>query len=313
MLVASTVFAIPNYIRAIAFRTVKNYDFADHDTIVTSFIKGHYHCVGEHLYDYIYARLGQASNGLVWDEDILRAWFPLERWVDEFMHNQTQESSNWFIRVQQLDDTNWLSRHTHLRRLLIPNREKVVAAGQMGRVCPFETPEGPNIGRAFTIAIGAEIRDRRLVVVDERPEASLGLSASMLPFLENNDPNRLLMAANMLRQGIPQNQPEPAWVQTGLEPDAPDFWCGHNLLTAFVSWGPATSEDGIILSESAARRMNDPFPVEPGDKFSNRHGSKGVISYILPDDQMPHLPDGTPVELVYNFPGLRTRDRKSVV
>lgn len=264
-------------------------------------------CVGEHLYDYIYARLGQASNGLVWDEDILRAWFPLERWVDEFMHNQTQESSNWFIRVQQLDDTNWLSRHTHLRRLLIPNREKVVAAGQMGRVCPFETPEGPNIGRAFTIAIGAEIRDRRLVVVDERPEASLGLSASMLPFLENNDPNRLLMAANMLRQGIPQNQPEPAWVQTGLEPDAPDFWCGHNLLTAFVSWGPATSEDGIILSESAARRMNDPFPVEPGDKFSNRHGSKGVISYILPDDQMPHLPDGTPVELVYNFPGLRTR------
>ena len=177
----------------------------------------------------------------------------------------------------------------------------------MGRVCPFETPEGPNIGRVFTIAVGAEIRDRRLVVVDERPEASLGLSASMLPFLEHNDPNRLLMAANMLRQGIPHNRPEPAWVQTGLEPDASDFWCGHNLLTAFVSWGPGTSEDGILLSESAALRMNDPFPVEPGDKISNRHGSKGVVSYILPDDQMPHLPDGTPVELVYNFPGLRTR------
>jgi hypothetical protein len=264
-------------------------------------------CVGEQLYDYICARLGQASNGLAWDEDILRAWLPLDRWVDEFMHNQTQETSNWFIRVQQLDDTNWLSRHTHLRRLLIPNREKVVATGQMGRVCPFETPEGPNIGRAFTISEGAKIRDRRLVVIDERPEASLGLSASMLPFLENNDPNRLLMAANMLRQGIPHNHPEPAWVQTGLEPDALDFWCGHNLLTAFVSWGPATSEDGIILSESAARRMDDPFEVEPGDKFSNRHGSKGVISYILPDDQMPHLQDGTPVELVYNFPGLRTR------
>ena len=96
-------------------------------------------------------------------------------------------------------------------------------------------------------------------------------------------------------------------MQTGFEPDAPDFWCGHNLLTAFVSWGPGTSEDGILLSESAARRMNDPFPVEPGDKISNRHGSKGVVSYILPDEQMPHLPDGTPVELVYNFPGLRTR------
>jgi hypothetical protein len=254
-------------------------------------------CVGEQLYAYIRERLSQASNGLTWDEEILRAWLPLDRWVNEFLQ----------FTAMPLDTTNWLSRHTHLRRLLIPNRERVVTSGQMSRVCPFETPEGPNIGAAFTVAVGAEIRDRRLVVVDQRPEAALGLSASMLPFLEHNDPNRLLMAANMLRQGIPTNQPEPAWVQTGFEPDAPDFWCGHNLLTAFVSWGSGTSEDGIILSESAVRRMNYPTPVEPGDKFSNRHGSKGVISYILPDDEMPHLPDGTPVELVYNFPGLRTR------
>jgi hypothetical protein len=254
-------------------------------------------CVGEQLYAYIHERLSQASNGLTWDEEILRAWLPLERWVNDFMQST----------AMILDSTNWLSRHTHLRRILIPNRTKVVAPGQSGRVCPFETPEGPNIGMAFTIAVGAEIRDRRLVVVDERLEASLGLSASMLPFLENNDPNRLLMAANMMRQAMPLRQPEPAWVQTGFEPDARDFWCGLNLLTAFVSWGPGTSEDGILLSESAARRMIDPFPVEPGDKISNRHGSKGVVSYILPDDQMPHLPDGTPVELVYNFPGLRTR------
>ncbi len=259
--------------------------------------QAHIACAGEQLFEYIQERLGQASNGLAWDEEILRAWLPLERWVNEFLQSN----------AQLLDTTNWLSRHTHLRRLLIPERQKVVAAGQDGRVCPFETPEGPNIGKVFTIALGAEIRQQRLVVVDPRPEAGLGLSASMLPFLEHNDPNRLLMAANMLRQGIPMGHPEPAWVQTGLEPDAPDFWCGHDLLTAFVSWGPGTSEDGILLSESAARRLCDPFPVEPGDKLSNRHGSKGVVSYILPDEQMPHLPDGTPVELVYNFPGLRTR------
>ena len=266
-------------------------------------------CVGEQMYDYIQERLGQASNGLEWDDEVLRAWLPLDRWVNEFLHYNAQSlnATNWFSPSQPLDETNWLSRQTHLRRLLIPRRERVVAPGQLGRVCPFETPEGPNIGRAFTVAVGAEIRERRLVVVDDRLEASLGLSASMLPFLEHNDPNRLLMAANMLRQGIPSSQPEPAWVQTGFEPDAPDFWCGHNLLTAFVSWGPGTSEDGILLSESAARRMDLPFPVEPGDKISNRHGSKGVVSYILPDDQMPHLADGTPVELVYNFPGLRTR------
>ncbi|MBM3153543.1 MAG: hypothetical protein FJZ96_15275, partial [Chloroflexi bacterium] len=254
-------------------------------------------CVGEQLYTYIRERLGQASNGLSWDEEILRAWLPLDRWVNEFLQSA----------AMPLDTTNWLSRHTHLRRILLRHREKVITSGQLGRVCPFETPEGPIIGAAFTVAVGAEIRDRRLVALNDDPEATLGLSASMLPFLENNDPNRLLMAANMLRQGIPTLQPEPAWVQTGFEPDAPDFWCGHNLLTAFVSWGPGTSEDGIIISESASRRMNYPTPVEPGDKFSNRHGSKGVVSYILPDDEMPHLPDGAPVELVYNFPGLRTR------
>jgi hypothetical protein len=183
-------------------------------------------CAGEQLFAYLQERLGQPSNGLTWDEEILRAWLPLERWVNEFLQ----------ATAQPLDTTNWLSRHTHLRRLLIPNREKVITPGQAGRVCPFETPEGPNIGRAFTVACGAEIRDVRLVVVDDRPEASLGLSASMLPFLEHNDPNRLLMAANMLRQGVVTARPEPAWVQTGLEPEAPDFWCGRNLLTAFVSW-----------------------------------------------------------------------------
>ena len=90
------------------------------------------------------------------------------------------------------------------------------------------------IDDTFTIAQGAEIRDGRLVVVDSRPEANLGLSASMIPFLEHSDPNRLLMGANMLRQSLVPPTPEPALVQTGNEPDEPDFWTGNNLLT--MAW-----------------------------------------------------------------------------
>ncbi len=101
--------------------------------------------------------------------------------------------------------------------------------------------------------------------------------------------------------------PEPALVQTGNEFSAPGFWCGRNLLTAFVSWGRDTFEDGILISESAAKRLGYPRPLEPGDKITNRHGAKGCISRIVPDDGMPHLPDGTPVELVYNFIALHTR------
>ena len=168
-------------------------------------------------------------------------------------------------------------------------------------------PEGPNIGRVLTIAQGAEIREQRLVVVDDRPEATLGLSASAIPLLEHDDANRALMGANMLRQWVPQSTPEPALVQTGLEPDADDFWAGRNLLTAFVSWGADTFDDGILVSESCARRFDAPYALEPGDKLSNRHGTKGVVSRVLPDAQMPHLPDGTPVDLVYNFFGLHVR------
>jgi hypothetical protein len=254
-------------------------------------------CVGEHLYDLVAAKLGQAPEGLPWDEALARAWLPLDAWINGFVR----------ARGQYLDQTNWLSRHTHNRRLVLLRRSKVYAPGQNGRVCPFETPEGPYIGQIFTPAVGAQIQDNRLVITDPRPAATLGLSASMLPFIENNDPNRILMAANGLRQAVVPAQAEPAWVQTGCEPDAPGFWTGRNLLTAFVSWGEGTSEDAIILSASAAQRLNDPFPLEVGDKLANRHGAFGVVSQILPDEQMPHLPDGTPVELVFNFIGLRTR------
>jgi len=254
-------------------------------------------CVGEQLHDYLDERLTEAPANMLRDESVARAWLPLDVWWGDFLA----------ANAQRLDDTNWLSERTHLRRLIVPEREHVLNPGHFGRVCPFEMPEGPNIGHVFSIARGAEIADGRLVVVDDRPEAALGLTASMVPLLEHTDANRLLMGANMMRQWLRPEQPEPALVQAGNEPSAPGFWCGFNLLTAFVSWGADTYEDALLISESCAKRLRYPAPVEPGDKFSNRHGSKGVISRIVPDAEMPHLADGTPVELVYNFLSVHTR------
>src|SRR5260370_8383055 len=37
-----------------------------------------------------------------------------------------------------------------------------------------------------------------------------------------------------------------------------------------------------------------------GDKMAGRHGNKGVIARILPEEDMPYLADGTPVEIVLN-------------
>jgi DNA-directed RNA polymerase subunit beta len=44
-----------------------------------------------------------------------------------------------------------------------------------------------------------------------------------------------------------------------------------------------------------------------GDKMAGRHGNKGVIARIMPDEDMPFLPDGTPVEIVLNPLGVPSR------
>jgi DNA-directed RNA polymerase subunit beta len=47
--------------------------------------------------------------------------------------------------------------------------------------------------------------------------------------------------------------------------------------------------------------------ISEGDKMAGRHGNKGVISRILPQEDMPYLPDGTPIEIVLNPLGVPSR------
>ncbi|NKB72004.1 MAG: hypothetical protein GKR89_33420 [Candidatus Latescibacteria bacterium] len=292
--------------------------------------QAHILCVGEQLYDYIEQRLEPAPEQLAWDDDLVHSWLPLDQWLRDF---HLQETS------QYLQVNNWLDRHTHLRRLtLIPivsepfGDQDVFPYSQYGLVCPYSTPEGPNVGRLLEVARGACIHEGRLERADEAPDSILGFPASMLPFLEHDDSNRALMGINMMRQWIsaadPQapmhetgwfrqqydqrlasqgTKPEPALVQTGYEPEAADFWGGYNLLTAYIMWDGDTYEDSIAISASAAARMDFPAAVGVGDRLGNRHGAKGMVARILPDEEMPHLPDGTPVELIFSLTSMISR------
>ena len=47
--------------------------------------------------------------------------------------------------------------------------------------------------------------------------------------------------------------------------------------------------------------------IQPGDKMAGRHGNKGVISQIVPVEDMPHMADGTPVDIVLNPLGVPSR------
>ena len=47
--------------------------------------------------------------------------------------------------------------------------------------------------------------------------------------------------------------------------------------------------------------------IQVGDKMAGRHGNKGVISLVLPEEDMPYLPDGTPVDILLNPIGVPSR------
>ena len=82
--------------------------------------------------------------------------------------------------------------------------------------------------------------------------------------------------------------------------------------------------DGIVHDiKIYSRKDNDELPagvskvirvyiiqkrkIQVGDKMSGRHGNKGVISLILPQEDMPYMPDGTPVDIMLNPQGVPSR------
>ena len=64
--------------------------------------------------------------------------------------------------------------------------------------------------------------------------------------------------------------------------------------------GPGVNE--VIRVYIAQKRK-----ISVGDKMAGRHGNKGVISRILPEEDLPFLPDGTPVDIVLNPMGIPSR------
>ena len=196
---------------------------------------------------------------------------------------------------QFMDQTNPLSELTHKRRIsaLGPgglSRERAgfdvrdVHHSHYGRICPIETPEGPNIGLIgsmgtysktnefgflmtpyrkvedgkvtdqidyltadeedkVTVAQAnaplkdngefkndlvvsrrrgdiVEISPEKVDYMDVSPKQLVGVSAALIPFLENDDANRALMGANMQRQAVPLMNTDAPVVATGIEKKA---------------------------------------------------------------------------------------------
>ena len=240
---------------------------------------------------------------------------------------------------QFMDQTNPLAEITHKRRLsaLGPGgltRERAgfevrdVHTSHYGRICPIETPEGPNIGLInslatyarinkygfietpyrkveagkvtdevvylsaieedkYTIAqANAEMNDNNLLVgdlincrkggglvmskpesveyIDVSPKQLVSVAASLIPFLENDDANRALMGANMMRQAVPLLRPEAPFVGTGME-----------SVVARESGVTVTASRNGIVNQVDSRRI----VVHATEKTS--HSKSGVDIYRL--------------------------------
>ena len=90
-------------------------------------------------------------------------------------------------------------------------------------LAPADVPVGPSgkieaetvvarVGGDFKVTDAGEIE-----YIDVSPKQLVGVSASLIPFLEHDDANRALMGSNMQRQAVPLLDPEPPIVATGME------------------------------------------------------------------------------------------------
>ncbi|MBW2179194.1 MAG: DNA-directed RNA polymerase subunit beta [Deltaproteobacteria bacterium] len=246
---------------------------------------------------------------------------------------------------QFLDQTNPLSETTHKRRLsaLGPGgltRERAgfevrdVHPSHYGRICPIETPEGPNIGLIVSLSTYARVNDfgfvetpysvvdnstvlkdikylsafeekefpiaqanapldkkghyvnplvtsrvagefmmvkrENIELMDVSPNQLVSVSASLIPFLENDDANRALMGSNMQRQAVPLISNEAPLVGTGIE----------GVVAKDSGVTIVTPKDGTVVNVDASRIVLKHDPSNKRDGKSDP-SQKDVTIYNL--------------------------------
>ena len=245
---------------------------------------------------------------------------------------------------QFMDQTNPLAELTHKRRLsaLGPgglSRERAgfevrdVHPTHYGRMCPIETPEGPNVGLIASLSTYARVNDfgfietpyrkvrdgrvsdeieyltadeeerhtiaqanaeldarnrfaservsarvmgnfvmvspDQIEYMDVSPKQLVGISTSLIPFLEHDDANRALMGANMQRQAVPLLRPTAPLVGTGME-----FVAAKDSGAVVVA-----KRGGIVEAVSADRIIVRADPKE--SRSDGQDNGSGVDIYTL--------------------------------
>ena len=125
-----------------------------------------------------------------------------------------------------VDDYGFLvTPYRAVRRGKVTDRVRFLRADEEidMRIAPADTPvkaNGEIIGDSVPVRLRGDFMVRppsEVDLVDVSPKQLVGVSASLIPFLEHNDANRALMGSNMQRQAVPLLKTEPPIVATGIE------------------------------------------------------------------------------------------------
>ncbi|MFQ5591357.1 MAG: DNA-directed RNA polymerase subunit beta, partial [Phycisphaerae bacterium] len=107
----------------------------------------------------------------------------------------------------KIGEPAYLRADEEMREILAPPEAVDTATGKLR--------EGTLIVRAHGDV--GQLDRKRVTFVDTSPKQTIGVSASLIPFLEHDDANRALMGSNMQRQAVPLVKTEPPFVATGME------------------------------------------------------------------------------------------------
>lgn len=107
-------------------------------------------------------------------------------------------------------------------RMAIQLDARNVHPSYFGNIDPLDTSESQNIGIVQQLSVNAYITSSRGLfaqkqLMDEEKSGILSTSASLIPFVENNEGARIIMATNQAKQMLPLKNPEPSICQTGYE------------------------------------------------------------------------------------------------
>ena len=107
------------------------------------------------------------------------------------------------------------------------------------------------------------VRSDQIDYIDVAPRQVVGISASLVPFLEHNDANRALMGSNMQRQAVPLLQPDVATVSTGMETDTARY-SGQVLVARHSGTVKSVHSAAIVIQDDDG--VEHEYPLRKFDR-----------------------------------------------